>query len=183
MDAPHVTEPAPTPEGRGIRWLVGLVALAAVAALFYPRGTAPREVRPGGFVLDGAGQPVRLADRIEGPTLVHFWATWCAPCRTELPELVRYARERGPGDPSVLFVAVGDDVDAARAFLAADDMTLLYDPAWEVAHRFRTDKLPETHLVVGGKVVRSYIGATRWDDAGVRREVQKWAASPTSAAP
>jgi thiol-disulfide isomerase/thioredoxin len=181
--APAAPAPGPPHEGRVARWLVALVALAALAALFYPRDASRNAPDPGGFLLNAEGEPVQLTAETSAATLVHFWATWCPPCRTELPELVRYARELGPGGPRVLFVAVGDDVAAARAFLDADDQRLLFDPAWEVAHRFRTDKLPETHLVVGGKVVKTYVGATPWGDAEVRRDVQKWTASPTSAAP
>jgi len=181
--APTPTPAASVPEGRAARWVVAAVAIAALAALFYPRGDDDRRPRPGGFLVDGGGHAVAIASELAPATLVHFWATWCPPCRTELPELVSYARDRAAGAPKVLFVAVGDDVDAAREFLAADDQRLLYDPAWEVARRFRTDKLPETHLVVGGEVVRTFVGAMEWGDPAVRAEVQKWTASPTSPAP
>ncbi|MCM2270739.1 MAG: TlpA family protein disulfide reductase [Thermoanaerobaculia bacterium] len=177
--APAASTPS---SGRVALWVAGAVVLAAIAALFVPRREADRAPRPGGFLVDASGRAVPLAAELEPATLVHFWATWCPPCRTELPELVRFAREPG-GAPKVLFVAVGDDVAAAREFLAADDLRLLFDPAWEVANRFRTGRLPETHLVVNGEVVRTFVGATAWGDAAVRAEVQKWTASPASAAP
>jgi cytochrome c biogenesis protein CcmG, thiol:disulfide interchange protein DsbE len=183
MDAPaEVAVGAPRAE-RTLRWIVVAVALAALAVLFYPRRAPEREPRPGGFLVDAEGRPVQVTSELAPLTLVHFWATWCPPCRTELPELVRYARERGATDPRVLFVAVGDDVEAARDFLGAGELRLLFDPAWEVAHRFRTGRLPETHLVLDGKVVHTFVGATAWSDAAIRREVQKWSASPASAAP
>jgi len=164
------------------RWpLIALVAAAAVA-LFWPRSEASR-ASVGGFLVDGEGRPAPVTEQLSGPTLVHFWATWCPPCRTELPELVQFARETRSQGPEVLFVAVGDEVDAARRFLAADDQTLLFDPAWEVTRRFGTSKLPETHLVIDGRIVHSFIGATPWGSGEVRGEVQKWTATPTRAAP
>lgn len=177
------TGPPAGPTGGSTRLVLGAVVLAAVAALFWPRSEKVLERRPGGFLVDGDGRPVSLLGELAPVTLVHLWGTWCPPCRTELPELVRYAREL-PGDRvRVLFVAVGDDPDAARRFLAADDQPLLFDPAWEVSRRLGTRQLPETHVVVGEKVVHSFIGPARWADPAVRAEVQKWTATPASAAP
>jgi thiol-disulfide isomerase/thioredoxin len=182
MDAELHVAALPARESRATRWVLAGVAVAALVALFYPR-TAERPAQPGGFLVDGEGRAVPVLSELGTPTLVHFWATWCPPCRTELPALVAFAREREAAGPRVLFVAVGDDAAAARRFLAADDQRLLFDPAWDVAHRFRTDKLPETHLVVDRRIVQSFVGATPWGDAQVGREVQKWIATPTSAAP
>jgi len=183
MSDPAATSSTPPGAGRALRWAVATAALVALAALLYPRRAEVPELRPGGFAVDDGGRPVPIAGELAPATLVHFWATWCPPCRTELPELVRYAREHAASGPKVIFVAVGDDAAAARAFLAADDLRLLHDPAWEVARRFHTGKLPETHLVVGGKVARTFVGATAWGDAAVRAEVQKWTASPARPAP
>ena len=182
MDADPQVLALPAREGLAARWALAAVAAAALVALFYPRGAEP-PARPGGFLVDGEGRAVSVLAELTQPTLVHFWATWCPPCRTELPALVRFARDRSAAGPRVLFVAVGDEPGAARRFLAAEDQRLLFDPAWEVAHRFRTDKLPETHLVVAGQIVRSFVGATPWGDAQVARVVQKWTATPTSVAP
>jgi len=182
MDNAPNPQVLPPRESKATRWALVVVAIVAAVALFYPRSDAGT-VSVGGFLVDGEGRPVPVTDQLSGATLVHFWATWCPPCRTELPELVRFARETRGGGPRVLFVAVGDEVSAATRFLAADDQTLLFDPAWEVTRRFGTSKLPETHLVVNGKIVQSFIGATAWSDTEVRRQVQKWTATPTSAAP
>jgi thioredoxin-like negative regulator of GroEL len=49
---------------------------------------------------------------------------------------------------------------------------VLFDPNWEVANRYGTDKLPETYLVVNGQVVRKFVGMTDWDAAALRQEIQ-----------
>jgi len=175
--------PAGTRPGYGRAPRVALVAAIAAAAivLFWPRGQVAND--SGGTLVDEGGRPVALARELAPVTLVHFWGTWCAPCRTELPELVRFARENSSERLRVLLVAVEDQPAEARRFLGADDLPLFFDPVWNVAHRFGTDALPETHLVVGGQVVRSFVGATAWSSAAVRQEVQKWTAMPASAAP
>jgi thiol-disulfide isomerase/thioredoxin len=183
--APEARAGAPKPLGRAARLALTIVAAAAAIALFWPRSPAAKS--PGGYLVDRAGKPVELASELAPVTLLHFWATWCPPCMTELPELVEYARATDGAGQRVLLVAVGDDAAAARRFLAADDLELLYDPAWEVAHRYRTRQLPETHVLIGGKVVHSFIGAQSWRDPAVRAKVselaQKWTASPTSPEP
>ena len=159
------------------------VALLAVVALFWPHGDRAKSRRPAGFVIDEMGRPVPLARELRAATLVHFWATWCPPCITELPELLAFAHEAANDRFQVVFVAVGDDPKAARRFFGDAERPLYFDPSWEVANRFGTEKLPETHLVVGGEVVESFVGATSWSDPAVRAKLQKWTASPASAAP
>jgi len=183
-DAPAAAEePLARRQGYGRAPRIALVAAVAAAAivLFWPRGKEAPD--SGGTLIDESGRPVALAGELAPVTLVHFWGTWCAPCRTELPELVRFARENSSERLRVLLIAVEDQPAEARRFLAADDLPLFFDPVWNVAHRFGTDALPETHLVVGGQVVRSFIGATPWTSAAVRQEIQKWTAMPASAAP
>ncbi|HSM14555.1 MAG TPA: TlpA disulfide reductase family protein [Thermoanaerobaculia bacterium] len=181
-------EPPPLPDAavagtrsRRARLLLPLVVVAALAALFWPRDRNPERV-PGGYPIDEGGRPRPLAGELAPVTLVHFWATWCPPCRTEIPSLLDYARPADAATPALLLIAVADDPAAARAFVP-EDRPILFDPTWDVAHRFGTDALPETHLVVGGEVVDSFIGATDWSDAAVRARVQKWTATPPRASP
>lgn len=186
-DSPPATAEAPTPTpppaGRVpvVRLLLPLVVLAALAALFWPRDRAAERV-PGGYPIDEAGRPSPLAGELAPVTLVHFWSTWCPPCRTEIPSLLDYAGDAAAGAPPLLLIAVADDPAAARAFIP-DGRPILFDPSWDVAHRFGTDALPETHVVVSGEVVDTFVGATDWSDPEVRARVQKWKATPPSASP
>lgn len=161
----------PRPLGRQAKIAVALIAAAAAVTLLWPRGDGSFEA-PGGFLLDAAGRPQTLGPRMAPVTLVHFWSTWCPPCRTETPAVHRlmddYARYP---DFQVLMVAVDDEVDAVEEFLGGDAHHVLYDPTWDVAHRYETRQLPESHLIVAGRVVESWRGTVDWDDPEVRRRL------------
>jgi thiol-disulfide isomerase/thioredoxin len=151
-----------------------LVALMAVAVVFWPRGDGSREA-PGGFLIDQQGRPVPVGSRMAPVTLVHFWATWCPPCMTEIPSLGVLAEDFGQyrGDFTILMVAVADDMERVEEFVGDRVGSVLFDPSWEVTHRYGTRKLPETYLVVKGEVVERWIGAQDWRDPKIRQRVQE----------
>jgi thiol-disulfide isomerase/thioredoxin len=177
--APAGDAPDPVPPdklGAQARWLVAAVAVAAAAVLFWPHGEAAEA--PGGFLLDGDGRPQPLAARMAPVTLVHFWATWCPPCITEIPALERLWTDLGDRpDFEVVMIAVDDTNEKVEPFVGHRAAMMLYDPAWEVAHRYGTRKLPETYLVVGGRVVERWIGAQNWDEPRIRRQIDAHLAS------
>lgn len=172
---PVVVAPAaaerPAPEGFSRQAKLGfaLVAVFALAALFWPRG-APNAA-PAGMLFDAGGRPMPLGSRMAPVTLVHFWATWCPPCLTEIPSILRLEQDYHlrPGF-SLVMIAVSDENDKVKTFLGEAIGENLFDD-WKVARSYGTEKLPETHLVVDGKVVHSFIGATDWDDPDVRRRI------------
>jgi thiol-disulfide isomerase/thioredoxin len=177
------TEPSVgTARSPTVRVLLAAVGALALLALLWPRDSRSHR-KPGGFPVDEAGRPLALARELAPVTLVHFWASWCPPCLTELPELLAFARETTTDRFKVLLIAVGDDPRAARSFVRDPNQAIFFDPTWQVANRFGTEQLPESHLVVAGEVVDSFVGETRWGDAAVRRRIQKWTATPASAAP
>lgn len=66
---------------------------------------------------DLAGQPLDLRDRFAGrPLLINVWASWCAPCVEEMPELARFADAQGDTGVQVLGLAL-DTADDVRGFL------------------------------------------------------------------
>jgi thiol-disulfide isomerase/thioredoxin len=170
----------PKPKRLGLPARLGLAALAvcALSALFWPRGDESF-TEPGGFLYDSNGRAATIGPRLAPVTLVHFWATWCPPCIQEIPALQRLTHDfSGHPEFNVLMVAVSDSSDKVRSFLGPDADMVLFDPQWEVANRYGTDKLPETYLVVDGKVVRKFVGTTNWDDPALRGELTARLRSP-----
>lgn len=78
-------------------------------------------------VIDADGQPVTLAERLpDAPAIVHFWATWCLPCRAELPQIDAYRADlaaAGLADRLALVSVDRVSHDAAQRFLA-DELDL-----------------------------------------------------------
>jgi len=164
---------APSPGvGRQARWIAAVITLVGLGVLVWPRGGDSSTAAPAGFLLDATGRAATLGTHLAPVTLVHFWATWCPPCIEETPALDRLARDfRGDRNFAVLRVAVADSSSRVESFLGAGAPGVLYDPQWEVAHRYGTDQLPETYLVVGGRIVEKFIGEVDWDDPAVRQKI------------
>jgi thiol-disulfide isomerase/thioredoxin len=107
----------------------------------------------------GPGDPVQLAGLVGRPRLVNVWASWCPPCRAEMPWL-QQAHDTGAVD--VLGIDAEDQADAAAAMLADLDVTFpsVFDPGNEFAREIRNVTKPTTLLVSEeGEVVYVQSGA------------------------
>ncbi|MEM9594437.1 MAG: TlpA disulfide reductase family protein [Acidobacteriota bacterium] len=159
-----------------LRWqskvLFAVAAILVLGVFFYPQGDDD-EAAPNGPLVTAAGAEFEFESLLKPVTLVHFWSTWCPPCIVETPAIQRLAADYG-GRPDfdLVMVAVADDHDAVGEFLGQREDSF-YDDDWKLAKKFGTDKLPETHLIVDGRVVRSFIGATDWDAPAVRKSIDE----------
>lgn len=157
--------------GREARLAFFAVAIFALGALLWP--ATEDKTAPLGNLVDIRGQVVPLASQMAPVTLIHFWSTWCPPCIVETPAIQRLAADYADHRRfNLVMVAVADDNEKVRDFLGSDNPGL-FDPDWKVAKSYGTDKLPETHLVVNGKMVESFIGAVDWDDPAIRRKIEQ----------
>ena len=108
--------------------------------------------------LDGSATS-SLAD-IEGPAVVNLWATWCAPCRREIPDFEAVHRERGD---EVRFVGIniGEDAEDAAEFI--DEVGASYDQfldsAGFVVTELRTSTMPVTLVLdASGAISTKHLG-------------------------
>jgi thiol-disulfide isomerase/thioredoxin len=177
------------------RWIagmiVGAIALASAAALGWPSlpvrgapspsndvgvirsqietsGTAGRIGAPApDFDWNAAdGKVVRLSDLRAKAVVINFWATWCQPCRQEMPALNRVASS----SQDVIFLEVdlqeaGDKVRPFFDELALDRLTPLVDPDGATARRYGVLSVPSTFFVDGQGIIRHLeIGGPMTDD-------------------
>ena len=136
--------------------LVGLQAIAVVVWLAVQPSDQPTVEHPDGHL-------VELPD--DRPILLHFWATWCPPCREELPDLLSLGRRLfNQGGPELWAVTLDTDWAVVRAFF---DGTLP-EGIWRapnglLADHYRVETLPVTLLLASdGTVLRRYDGPQPW---------------------
>ncbi|MCZ8253996.1 MAG: TlpA disulfide reductase family protein [Hylemonella sp.] len=133
-----------------LAWALGTAALPALAQRGYdvtpwPAGRAA----PPLSALDMQGQTWTL-ERLRGRAVViNFWATWCPPCRAEMPSLQQLAEIYGPEQLQVLAVNVGEGPRRIAQYLQSSglELTVLLDPKSEAAKAWGATVLPTTLLI------------------------------------
>lgn len=114
--------------------------------------------------LDPDGDPLALAE-LEGPAVLNLWATWCAPCRAELPAFQEVSDARD--DVRFVGVDIAEDPEKARAFL--DELGVTFeqylDDAGELSEALGVAGLPVTIVVdADGRIATEHIGPMTVDD-------------------
>lgn len=128
----------------------------------------PRERLPApAFALTSLdGKTIRLQNYRDQLVLLHFWATFCKPCREELPALDRLSREFAGKGFAVLAIAVDrDHPQAVEDFVRehAVRLTVPLDPGGEVRKKYEIDALPTSYLIgPDGRFVGRVMGERDW---------------------
>lgn len=144
-----------------IQWTIAAAVLLAVGlGLFLRNPNQEGGVRLEGQVQNSSGERLDLARFRGQPVVVNAWATWCGPCRRELPMLLEQARAQSK--VRFVFLNQGEGPEAVRAYLeeARLDMPEPYfDPSSEVIQRWGAQGLPTTYFFdAAGKLVAKHIG-------------------------
>lgn len=141
-----------------------LFLLSACFLLFLLMGMGSRPPQAGSpapdFTLqDLEGRPVRLADYKGKVVLINFWATWCEPCKKEMPEIqAAYEQHKGEGFV-VLGINFGEKPKGAEKLVKAMGLTfpILIDRKVEVAERYGVINLPVTFFIDRDGIIRERV--------------------------
>lgn len=167
----------------GVVWLLdrgraGAVAGEAVSITLAGGlgGVAPRIGEPApDFALDTLdGSTVALADLRGRPVIVNLWASWCPPCRGEIPDLETMAREYG--DRGLVVLGVNLQEDPATVQRYADTVGLTFaialDRQGTVANRYNLNALPTSYFVDRTGIVRD-LNIGPLTERGLRTKIAK----------
>lgn len=143
----------------------------------YVAKSPPAEMPEIAFV-DGDGKPRTLKDWRGKVVLLNIWATWCAPCRKEMPSLDKLQKELGSDRFEVVALAVDrTGVDAARKFLGQVQTTslkLYVDPTARMAAPLQVTGMPTTLLIDReGRELGRLVGPAEWDSPAAKALIEK----------
>lgn len=160
-----------------------------VAAAMLLRGPEPIEVgspAPDFSAINlSTGQSVSLHEDYRGAvTLVNVWATWCEPCKEEIPALQELFHELGPRGFRIAAVSVdkGNALEVMK-FMQGFGVTfdVLHDPELTIQQIYQSAMVPESFLVDrNGRIVRIVYGAHPWASPGNKRIIEELLAAPAS---
>jgi peroxiredoxin len=118
-------------------------------------------------LVDLQGDYHQLRDYRGRVVLVNFWASWCTPCRAELPSMNRAWERLKTTGMAMLAINLGEDREAISAFLQdyTIDFEVLMDEPGRISQRWRIKALP-TSLVLNkrGQIIYQVIGERKWDE-------------------
>ena len=137
-------------------------------------------------LVDREGKPVRLSDLRGKVVFVNLWATWCEPCRQEMPSLAELAKSLDPNDVAFVAVSVDDAWAPVDRFFAGGPVpfTLLRDEGKKASAMLGTDKFPESFVVDrDGRLRYRIVGARDWSVTAARKLIQTLDVKGVAAAP
>lgn len=124
-----------------------------------------KNTAPDFTVLDANGKKTRLSDNFGKPIVINFWATWCPPCKRELPDFDKLCTEYGD---KVVFMMVNltdgrrDTVDGTKKFISKNGYTfpVYFDTEYNGADAYNVSSIPQTTFIdANGNVYTTRIGA------------------------
>jgi len=166
--------------------LAGLAALAFSAEAVLAADTAPAQflfevkerVPAPDFILgDMNDTKRRLSDFRDKVVLVNFWATWCPPCRREMPSIERLYQAMKGKDFEILAINVAEDPDTVSGFTgaldAAPSFPILFDTDSSVAKAWPVMGLPTTFILdKQGRIAYRAMGAREFDNQSILAQIQ-----------
>ncbi|HWH90149.1 MAG TPA: TlpA disulfide reductase family protein [Pseudomonas sp.] len=163
------------PLGFGVVSGVAFWLLATLSLNIYEQGTRLPEIS----LRNAAGETVRLSDYQGGPLVINLWATWCPPCRREMPVL-EHAQQQRP-DLTFLFVNQAESMQSVATFLETQGLSLnnvLFDRSGRLGQAVGSMALPTTLFYSPeGRLLTSHLGEL--SNASLARALETFDTAPS----
>jgi peroxiredoxin len=132
--------------------IISFFAVMTLFAMAVPsRAQAVGSLPPDFEAKDIAGQTVKLSALKGQVVLLDFWATWCPPCRVEIPNLLEIFRKFKDKKFVIISVSLDRDLPLARKFVAEKEMNWVHiidrEAASEIAGKYQVEYIPSTFLI------------------------------------
>jgi cytochrome c biogenesis protein CcmG, thiol:disulfide interchange protein DsbE len=136
------------------------------------------------YTLDSVPRQKTLADYRGKVLMINVWATWCLPCRVEMPSIEALNKEYAPKGLKIVAVSIDDPgTDSTiRAFVKQYGLTfeVLHDPQGKISEAYDITGYPETFIVgKDGVIRRKLMSATNWNAPEARALVDRLLAERT----
>ncbi|MEO7454861.1 MAG: TlpA disulfide reductase family protein [Gemmatimonadaceae bacterium] len=165
----------------GVVVVMGLALAAATHFLgdeLFPIAVGMEAPPITGVTIDAAPHAKTLADYKGKVVLLNVWATWCEPCRAEMPSMEKLSKEFAPAGLAIVAVSVDDPGSAQqiRDFVKEFGITfeILHDPARETAKRYQVTGYPESFIIGReGTIRRKVFAAADWSSEANRALIRE----------
>jgi len=118
-------------------------------------------------VTDLEGNEVSLSDFKGKKVFLNFWATWCPPCKAEMPEIEKVYQETKDSDLVILAVEIGEPLDTVKTFLNDKDYNfkVLLDLDQSVATTYGISSIPTSFFIdEEGNIISKRVGGMNYDE-------------------
>jgi len=133
-------------------------------------------------LLDASGQSIRLSDLRGQPVLLNVWASWCAPCKAEMPAMQTVYEMYSPAGFTILAVnaTIHDDRDSVLAFAGSHGLTfpILFDLDGGASQQYRVRAMPTSFFIDREGIIRRTVFGGPMSEAQLRTEIEQLLGRP-----
>ncbi len=112
------------------------------------------------------GKELSLSDLKGKKVFLNFWATWCPPCKAEMPEIEKLYQETKDSDLVIVAVEIGEPLDTVKPFIDKNkyNFKVLLDPDQSVATKYNITSIPTSYFIdTDGNIVSQHVGGMNID--------------------
>ena len=125
---------------------------------------------------DMHGKDITLSSFRGKVVLLNFWATWCPPCKAEMPTMNRLYNEIRSRGFEVIAVSTDNSLSTLKNYLSKSrlDFAVVHDERNHVSKQYRVFSMPTSFLInKNGIIVEKFYGEYDWTEPDVRRQIEK----------